>query len=106
MSYLMINHDDSKRVFKKIIFSGDPRDYFFSYEIVPTVLRDIVLIVDEQGKFLEGWEGRFNKVATILCSLRNYIIIGDAILARVEGDSIVPLTMRDTERLYYHFGKV
>ena len=77
-----------------------------SIEIVPSVLRGIVLVIDEEGKLKDGWLSRTNQIATQLYRNSHYdVITGDAILARVDGEKLVPLTTEDIKRLkkFYTF---
>lgn len=115
MPYLKINEDDAKPLFEEITIPGEPNAFLYacydaigcsSIETVRTVIRGLVLIIDEEGKLKDGWQNRINKVATILYGTYCDAIVGDAILARVEGENLVPLTAQDAERIYAHFGKV
>lgn len=62
-------------------------------EIVQTLLRDVVMIVDESGKMKAGWEKRVN-----ICASQFYAgaqfgdpIVGDAIFAYRIGPDLFPL---------------
>lgn len=112
MPYLKINHDDAKPIFESIDLPAEPRAFLHacydvigceSIQTVPTILRGILLVIDEEGKLKDGWYNRFNKVASNLYSLRCDIIVGDAILARVDGENLVPLTSKDIEIITSHF---
>ena len=108
MSYLKINYDDTKPTFEKIYLPSQPRAWLdacynaigcSTIETTSTVIRDLVLVIDEEGKLLDGWQYRINKVATYLCGKVLDPIVGDAILARVDGENLVPLTSGDVDRL-------
>lgn len=108
MPYLKINHDDSKPPFEELVLPDEPRSWLdacynalgcCTIETVPTVLRGIVLVVDEEAKLWDGWQNRINKVASTLYGTARDLIVGDAILARVDGENLVPLTPDDVDRL-------
>lgn len=112
MPYLKINYDDSKPPFDELEFPDEPIAWLdacyaaidcSTIQIVPTVLRGIVLVIDEEGKLWDDWWIRFNKIATLLHSCRYDPIVGDAILARLDGENLVPLTSLDIDRLRRHF---
>ncbi len=112
MPYLKINQDDSKPTFEELYFPDEPRAWLdacynalgcSTIETAPTVIRGIVLLIDESGKLWDGWHNRINKVASILYGLDWDPIVGDAILARVDGENLVPLTSDDVDRLRRHF---
>ncbi len=102
MPYLKIFHDDaifppvqpvnlpkgSKKWLEAVYKELDCR----WIETAPTVLRGIVLVVDEEGKMKDGWETRMNTIATRLYGNPFDEITGDAILCRVDGDDLAPLT--------------
>lgn len=62
-------------------------------EIVQTVFRDVVLVIDESGKLKDGWEDRINHAASDLYFgfSFNDLIIGNAILAYRVGPDLVPV---------------
>ena len=108
MPYLKINHDDLKPPFEELFLPDEPRAWLdachnvlgcSTIETVPTVLRGIVLVIDGEGKLWDGWQIRINKVASILYGSVVNLIVGDAILARVAGDKLVPLTSADVDLL-------
>lgn len=112
MPYLKINYDDSKPTFEELELPEDVTGWLHAVhnilgcrtiQTVPSPLSRIVLIIDDDGKLKDGWENRINRVATILYG-HDYIT-GDAILGRVYGDDIIPLTSSDVERLKRHFGE-
>lgn len=112
MPYLKINHDDSKPIFEEIDLPEEPRAWLDScynilgcstIETVSTILRGVVLVVDGEGKLFDGWQNRINTVASILYGSRSDSIVGDAILARLDRENLIPLTSCDIERLYRHF---
>lgn len=112
MSYLKINQDDSKPVFEELDFPEEPIAWLdscynslgcSSIETVRTVIPGIVLIIDEEGKLWDGWENRINEVASVLRGCLWDPIVGDAILARVDGENLVSLTSYDVDRLRRHF---
>ena len=112
MPYLKVNHDDSKPPFEELVLPDEPRAWLdachnalgcSTIETAPTVLRGIVLVIDEEGKLWDGWQNRINKVASILYGSAWDSIVGDAILARVDGENLVPLTLDDVDRLRRHF---
>lgn len=112
--YLKIHHDDSIFPwFEELDLPEDVTEWLHAVhaaigcstiQIVPTVVRGIVLVIDDDGKLRDGWERRFNKIATILYG--NYAdgIVGDAILARVQGEDLVPLTSADVDFLRRNLG--
>lgn len=108
MPYLKINHDDSKPPFEELFLPDEPRAWLdachnalgcSTIETAPTVLRGIVLVVDGEGRLWDGWQIRINKVASILYGSARDPIVGDAILARVDGENLVPLTPVDVDLL-------
>ena len=112
MPYLKINQDDAKPLFEELVLPDEPRAWVVAchnvlacstIDIVRTVLRDIVLVVDGEAKLLDGWQNRINKVASTLYGPARALIIGDAILSRVAGDKLVPLTSDDVDRLRYYW---
>lgn len=116
MPYLKINHDDAKPTFEELDLPEEPRAWLdacynalgcSTIQTAPSVLRGIVLVIDEEGKLWDGWQNRINKVASILYGSDWDPIVGDAILARVDGESLVPnlvpLTSVDVDRLRRHF---
>ena len=112
MPYLKINQDDAKPPFEELFLPEEPRAWLdacynalgcSNIETVPTVLRGIVLVVDEEAKLWDGWQNRINKVASILYGSDWDPIAGDAILARVAGENLVPLTPDDADRVRRHF---
>lgn len=112
MPYLKVNCDDAKPVFEDIDLpehSGAFLDACYnalgccSIEIVGTVIRDLVLVIDEEGKLWDGWQQRINTVASILYGSVWDPIVGDAILARVDGENLVPLTKHDVKCVLKRF---
>lgn len=112
MSYLKVNHDDAKPIFERVQLSVDSVQWLDdvytliccqSVEVVPTVLRGIYLIIDEEGKLYDDWSSRINTVATILYGSRSDVIVGDAILARMSGGDLLPLTDSDIDRITRYF---
>lgn len=112
MPYLKINHDDAKPTFEELDLPEESRAWLdacynslgcSTIQTAPTVLQGIVLVIDEEGKLWDGWQNRINKVASILYGSDWDPIVGDAILARVDGENLVPLTSADADRLRRHF---
>ena len=112
MPYLKVNHDDAKPPFEELVLPDEPRAWLdachnalgcSTIETAPTVLRGIVLVIDGEGKLWDGWQIRINKVASILYGSVLNPIVGDAILARVAGENLVPLTFDDVDRVRRHF---
>lgn len=112
MSYLKINHDDSKPIFERVDLCEDPVEFFDQVcthircqlvEVVPTVLRDICLVIDEEGKLYDDWRCRINTVATILYGSHSDCIVGDAIIARRSGEYLIPLTDSDISLITRYF---
>lgn len=115
MPYLKINYDDTKPMYEKIYLPSEPRAWLdacykalrcSTIETTSAVFPDVVLVFDEEGKLRDGWQHRINRIASFLGSKVLDPIVGDAILARLYGDKLVPLTTRDVElvyglRLYY-----
>lgn len=113
MCYLKINEDDSLPLFEELYLPNEPSAFLNAcydaigcktIQAVPTVLRGIFLLVDEEGKLRDGWHNRINKVASILYGSNWDLIVGNAILVRVKGENFVPLISDDLDRLYRHFG--
>lgn len=111
--YLKINYDDSKPMFEKIDFGKGEIDYlsdcYRQYDlgvlaIVPTVVSGLFMIVFKNCIRRTGCFQRYNAVATMLFGSRDDFIIDDAILCRVEGLQIVPLTDDDIKRVKRCFG--
>lgn len=112
MPYMKINQDDVMPTFEELDLPDEPRAWLdacynalgcSTVETASTVLRGIVLVIDEQGKLFDGWENRINKVASILYGSDWDVIVGDAILARVDGENLAPLTSNDVDLLRRHF---
>lgn len=112
MPYLKINHDDVKPTFEEIYLPDEPSAWLDAcYNVIgcstiqtaSTVIRGLVLVIDEEGKLCDGWENRINKVASVLYGSDWDLIVGDAILARVDGENLVPLTSDDVDRLRLYF---
>lgn len=112
MPYLKINYDGAKPTFEKVYLPDDPRAWLdacynalgcSTIQTAPTVIRGLVLVIDEEGKLWDGWQNRINKVASALYGSDWDPIVGDAILARVDGENLAPLTSDDVERLRLYF---
>jgi hypothetical protein len=111
MPFLKILYDDS--VFPPIQPIDIPDEDFLAccykhldcscIETAPTVLRGIVLVVDESGKCKEGWESKVNPIATVLYGSPVDCIVGNAILCRVSDYDLVPLTDEDCRIIDRHF---
>ena len=108
MPYLKINHDDAKPALETLDLPDEPRAWLAAcynalgcstIQAVPTVIRGLVLVIDDEGKLWDGWWNRINKVASILYGSDWDQIVGDAILAREAGDKLAPLTSVDVDRL-------
>lgn len=109
MPYLKINYDDTKPTFEEIYLPGEPRAWLDAcykalrcrtIETTSTVIPDVFLVLDEEGKLRDGWKHRINRVATYLGGKVLDPIVGDAILARVDGDNLFPLSRRDIDLCY------
>ena len=109
MPYLKINYDDTKPTFEKIYLPSDPRAWLdacynaigcSTIETTSTVIPDVVLVLDEEGKLRDGWQHCINRVATYLGGKVSDPIVGDAILARVDGENLVPLSFGDIDLVY------
>lgn len=112
MPYLKINHDNAKPTFEELNLPDEPRAWLDAcynaigcrtIETVSTVVRGLVLVIDDEGKLWDGWESRINKVASVLYGSDCDPIVGDAIVARVNDEGLVPLTSYDVDRLRLHF---
>lgn len=112
MPYLKINYDDAKPTFEELELPDDVSEWLDAcyrvigcslIETVPTVFRDIILVIDQEGKLYDGWHNRINTVASILYGSEWDPIVGDAIIARVDGENLVPLTSNDIDRLVSRF---
>ena len=112
MPYLKINHDDAKPTFEELNLPDEPRTLLdacynaigcSTIQTAPTVIRGIFLLIDEEGKLWDGWRSRINKVASVLYGSDWDPIVGDAILARIDGENLAPLTSDDVDRLKRYF---
>ena len=112
MPYLKINQDNTKPMFEELALPDEPRAWLDAchnvlgcsiIETAPTILRGVVLVIDEEAKLFDGWQNRINKVASILYGSDFDFIVGDAILARVDGENLAPLTSHDVALLLRHF---
>lgn len=112
MPYLKINQDNSKPMFEELALPDEPRAWLDAchnvlgcrvIETAPTILRGVVLVIDEEAKLFDGWHFRINKVASILYGSDFDLIVGDAILVRVDGENFAPLTSDDIDRLKRYF---
>lgn len=108
MHYLKINHDDAKPTFEELELPDESRAWLdacynalrcSTIQTAPTVLQGIVLVIDEEGKLWDGWQNRINMVASVLHGCLWDPIVGDAILAGVDGENLVSLTSDDVDRL-------
>lgn len=112
MPYLKIFHDDSiYPPIQPVHLPTDVKKWLQSVyqelgcswiETAPTCLRGIVLVVDEEGKLKDDWEQRINAVATKLYNNPYDVIVGDAILCRVEGENLAPLTPEQATYILDH----
>ena len=109
MPYLKINQDDAKPTFEVLDLPDELSAWLAAchnaigcsqIEIVQTVIRGLVLVIDDAGKCRGK---RINKVASILYGSDWDQIVGDAILARDAGDKLAPLTSVDVDRLRRYF---
>ncbi len=109
MPYLKINYDDAKPTFEELYLPDQPSAWLdacydaigcSTIETTSTVIPDLVLVLDEEGKLWDGWRHRINKFATFLFGKVLDPIVGDAILARVDGENLVPLTSHDVDLVY------
>lgn len=109
MPYLKINYDDAKQTFEELYLPCEPRAWLDAchnaigcsiIETTSTVIPHVVLVLDEEGKLWDGWRLRINKFATYLGGKVLDPIVGDAILARVDGENLVPLTSYDVDLVY------
>lgn len=108
VTYWKINVDPPQPTFEPVEVARDSDFLRACYdaigcdliEVTPTVIRGLVLIVDEEGKLKDNWQ--VNKVATILHALRDPIA-GVAILAREDEADLIPPTEKDMERLRAFF---
>lgn len=113
MPYLKINYDNTtKPTFEALDLPEDSWAWLDAcYNAIncttlataPTVFEHIVLVIDDEGKLWDGWEDRINKIASILYGTTWDSIVGDAILARVDGENLVPLTSVDIYCLERYF---
>ena len=62
-------------------------------EIVQSLIKDVVLIVDESGKLFDGWEKRINYIASQMYGGYAYgdPIVGDVIVAYRQGPDLFPV---------------
>lgn len=103
MPYLKINYDDALPPFEEVELPEHSTEWLRScYDLIgcstiqtaPTIfngLFKVVLILDDEAKLYDGWESRINKLATQLYNSDYDVIVGNVLLARVEGYDLVPL---------------
>lgn len=108
MPYLKLNYELGKPAFEEVELPTDSRlwlDACYSLidcrtiEVAPTVIRSLVLVIDEEGKLWDGWQERINPLATALHGNPYDAIVGVAIVARVDGEDLVPLSAEVIEQL-------
>lgn len=116
MPYLKINYDDALPPFEEVELPENPTEWLRScydaigcttIQTVPTIfngLFKVVLIVDDEAKLYDGWERRINKIATQLYGSEDDVIVGDVLLARVEGYDLVPLAYCEIDFVKRGFG--
>lgn len=112
MSYLLINYDDSKPALTKIELPEDSTEWLHqvykhlecdTIDVVPTILRGIYLVIDDNGKCFDGWERKVNSVASALYGSPWDDIVGNAILTRRDGCELCDLLPSDIEMLCKYF---
>lgn len=105
MPYLKINHDFRKPTLESIDLPVDLDAWLYgcytaldctTIEVIPTILKGIVLVIDEEGKLADDWRSHINRFATYLYGSID-VIVGDALLARIRGEDLVPLTSTDID---------
>lgn len=112
MTYYKINYDDSKPTIEPVELHDETwlEDCYNAIdcqliEVVPTAIRHLVLIIDEEGKLWDGWQKRINTVASIMNGSYDDFIVGNAILAREHEGELQPPTEKDMDfiRLCFPF---
>ena len=58
----------------------------------------LCLLIDECGKLKDGWTNRINNVATLLYAPGIDCIIGNALLGKIVGEDVVPLSADEYRR--------
>ena len=74
-------------------------------ETVPSIFRDYILVIDEEGK-LKGLQE--NRIANKLSALSVQwfdVLVGPALIAKIEGDRIVGLSEAETDKLMNRLNK-
>lgn len=108
MPWIKINQDDALPPFVEVQIPDQPTEWLHTVydligcrtiEVAQTVLPGIVLVIDEEGKCFDGWHTRINTIASRIHANPYDPIVGDAILARIQGEDLVPLTQDDLRRL-------
>lgn len=111
MPWIKIPHDDSLPPLQIVDLPDDPdatTEWLYAVydaigcdciEVANTLIRDLVLVLDESGKLWDGWETRINKIASILYGSPFDPIVGDVILCRRSGEDLIPITDQDLDRL-------
>lgn len=97
--YLLLKADGSAEFISLPDDSGEWLDAVYGaigcdcVEIVSTVVKDVVLIVDESGKLKDGWQKRINYAASQLYAGSAYgdPIVGDVVLAYRVGPDLFPV---------------
>lgn len=109
MPYVKINYDVDRPPFEWVYLPEDIDAWLDacyasigckSIQVVNTVVRGYVLVIDEEGKCCDDWFARINPVATLLYGCLSDPIVGDAILAKIAGENLLPLTREDIEKVY------
>lgn len=105
MPYLKINHDFRNPTLETLDLPDNVDAWLdacytaidcTTIEVIPTILKGIVLVIDEEGKLADDWRSRINRFATYLYGSVD-VIVGDALLARISGEDLVPLTSTDID---------
>lgn len=108
MPWVQIHHDDALPPLEIIDLPEESTAWLHAVyraidceciEVASTLIPDLVLVLDESGKLWDGWEGRINKIASILYGSPIDPIVGDVILCRRSGADLVPITDQDLDRL-------
>lgn len=105
MSYLKIYFDEAKYPYFELVDLPEESLAWLKsvydqlncdmIETVPTLFRDLILVVDETGKCYDNWEARINWIASKIYGSNYDVIVGDALLCRRYGSYIVGLTDTD-----------
>lgn len=112
MTYYAINYDNTLPGILPVDLPADPTQMLHAcydiigcdmIETVGTVIRGLVLVIDESGKLRDNWRSTVNTIATALYGYWRDPIVGVAILASVDGDRLAPPTAAQMDIIRKHW---